>query len=82
MLTDSRAFSGFSTNDIAATSAFYADTLGLDVSDDERIVTLKLAGGQRVIIYPKDDHQPRHIRASTSRSRTSTPRSPSSHPAA
>ena len=58
MLTDSRAFSGFSTNDMAATKAFYADTLGVDVTEDEGIVTLNLAGGQRVIIYPKDDHQP------------------------
>jgi catechol 2,3-dioxygenase-like lactoylglutathione lyase family enzyme len=52
-----RAFSGYSTNDIAAAKAFYGDTLGLNVTEDEGMLTLKI-GPQTVLIYPKDDHQP------------------------
>ena len=58
MLKDKPAFSGFSTNDIEAASRFYGETLGVDVSDDHGMLNLKLAGGQRVLIYPKDDHVP------------------------
>ncbi|MBA2275934.1 MAG: VOC family protein [Chloroflexi bacterium] len=58
MLKDSRTFSGFSSNDIAKAREFYSSTLGLDVSEEDGMLTLKLAGGQSVMIYPKDDHQP------------------------
>ena len=58
MLKDKPAFSGFSTNDIETAKRFYGETLGVDVSDDHGMLNLKLAGGQRVIIYPKDDHVP------------------------
>ena len=57
MLKDSHAFSGFSTNDIEAARAFYADTLGLEVSEEMGILTLKFRGGGRVIIYPKPNHE-------------------------
>lgn len=59
MFRDSHAFSGFSTNDIDAARRFYAETLGLDARIGEMgILELRLAGGGRVIVYPKDDHQP------------------------
>ena len=59
MLKDSHAFSGFSTNDIPKAKAFYEGTLGLDVTEDNGMLTLKFPGGQTVIIYPKGDaHQP------------------------
>ena len=59
MLKDSHAFSGFSTNDIAAAKRFYGETLGLDVSDDDMgLLNLRFAGGGRVIIYPKPNHEP------------------------
>jgi len=58
MLRDKPAFSGFSTNDIEAASRFYGETLGVDVSEDHGMLNLKLAGGQRVLIYPKDNHEP------------------------
>lgn len=58
MLTYSGAFSGFSTNDIGAARAFYADTLGVRVTEGDGMLNLELAGGQRVLIYPKEDHQP------------------------
>ena len=58
MLKDAPAFSGFSSNDIAAAKAFYADTLGLDVSEDNGLLNLRFAGGGRGIIYPKPNHEP------------------------
>jgi catechol 2,3-dioxygenase-like lactoylglutathione lyase family enzyme len=58
MIGSSAAFSGMSSNDIEAAKRFYGETLGVDVSEDHGILNLKLAGGQRVIVYPKDNHEP------------------------
>ena len=58
MLKNRKAFSGFSANDIAKEKEFYAGTLGLDVSEAHGILTLRLAGGHNVIIYPKPKHVP------------------------
>jgi catechol 2,3-dioxygenase-like lactoylglutathione lyase family enzyme len=58
MLGDSHAFSGFSTDDIDAARAFYADTLGLRVSDENGMLNLHLGGGANVLVYPKEGHQP------------------------
>ncbi len=59
MLRDAHAFSGFSTDDIAKEKAFYADTLGLNVTEENGMLTLHLPAGHTVLIYPKgDDHQP------------------------
>jgi catechol 2,3-dioxygenase-like lactoylglutathione lyase family enzyme len=59
MLSNHHAFSGYSTNDIPAAKEFYAGTLGLDVSEENGMLTLKFPGGHTVLIYPKgDDHQP------------------------
>ena len=58
MLTDSNAFSGFSANDIPKTKEFYGRTLGLRVSESNGLLTLHLAGGNNVLIYPKPNHTP------------------------
>ncbi len=58
MLRDSKAFSGFSSNDIPTAKAFYGQTLGLDVTEEHGMLTLKCGAGHTVLIYPKDDHQP------------------------
>jgi hypothetical protein len=58
MLKNSKAFSGFSAGDIAKEKEFYAGTLGLNVSESHGILTLHLAGGNDVIIYPKPNHVP------------------------
>lgn len=59
MLTNRPAFSGFSTTDIPKAKEFYANTLGLDVSEENGMLSLKFPGGHTVLIYPKgDDHQP------------------------
>ena len=58
MLKNSKAFTGFSANDIPKAKEFYAGTLGLNVSEDHGILTLRLAAGNNVIIYPKPNHVP------------------------
>ena len=61
MLADSKAFSGFAVPDLAEARAFYADTLGLNVSeldDQSDLITLHLAGGHNVVVYTKPDHSP------------------------
>ena len=58
MLGDSKAFSGFSANDIEKAKEFYGRTLGLKVSESNGLLTLHLAGGDNVLIYPKPNHTP------------------------
>src|SRR5690349_16962421 len=58
MLKDAKTFSGFSVKDLAQAKQFYGETLGLNVEDGKMGLRLKLAGGQEVFIYNKDDHQP------------------------
>jgi catechol 2,3-dioxygenase-like lactoylglutathione lyase family enzyme len=58
MFGDSHAFSGFSTSDIPKAKEFYGKTLGLEVTEENGMLTLHLAGGGSVLIYPKDDHAP------------------------
>src|SRR6478672_7830479 len=58
MFKDTKAFSGFSVDDLAAAKAFYADTLGLEVEESPAGLTLKIAGGNGTLIYPKDNHTP------------------------
>jgi catechol 2,3-dioxygenase-like lactoylglutathione lyase family enzyme len=49
----SKAFSGFSTDDIPAAQAFYGDVLGLDVSEENGMLFLHFEGGRDVLVYPK-----------------------------
>ena len=58
MLKESKAFCGFSSNDIPACKRFYGETLGLDVTEEMGGLGLHFAGGGEVFIYPKDDHEP------------------------
>ena len=58
MLKDSKAFSGFSVDDIRKAKEFYGQTLGLKVSESHGLLTLHLAGGNNVLIYPKPNHAP------------------------
>lgn len=58
MFQNSRAFSGFSVDDIPTAKAFYAETLGLEVSEEHGMLTLHLAGGGSVLVYPKPNHVP------------------------
>ncbi len=61
MFKDTKAFSGFSVDDIQKAKTFYGQTLGLDVHEQQgpmAMLTLNLATGGTVLIYPKDDHTP------------------------
>ena len=57
MFRDSHAFSGFSTDDIDAARHFYRDTLGLKTNEQMGALGLEFAGGGRVFIYPKPNHE-------------------------
>jgi catechol 2,3-dioxygenase-like lactoylglutathione lyase family enzyme len=58
MLGKSKPFSGFAVPDIEKAKKFYGETLGLKVSEDHGVLTLHLAGGNNVLIYPKPNHVP------------------------
>jgi predicted enzyme related to lactoylglutathione lyase len=58
MFANSKAFSGFAVNDLEKAKQFYGETLGLEVTEEFGLVTLHLAGGTNVLIYPKEDHTP------------------------
>ncbi|MCF3964714.1 VOC family protein [Streptomyces fuscigenes] len=58
MLGGSKAFSGFAVDDIDAARRFYEDTLGVEVSENHGMLTLELAGGTHVLVYPKERHTP------------------------
>jgi len=58
MFENTKAFSGFAVNDIAAARKFYGETLGLRVGEDNGMLMLHLAGDRDTLVYPKPDHQP------------------------
>ncbi len=58
MFKVTKAFSGFSVSDIPAAKAFYSEMLGLDVSEANGMLTLNIADGGHIIIYPKPNHVP------------------------
>jgi len=54
-----KAFSGFSVDDIPRAREFYGETLGLEVSEENGMLTLHIAGDRDTLVYPKgDDHTP------------------------
>jgi catechol 2,3-dioxygenase-like lactoylglutathione lyase family enzyme len=58
MFADTKAFSGFAVDDTERARAFYADTLGLEVTESNGILTLHLAGDRPTIVYPRPGHVP------------------------
>ncbi len=58
MFTNSKAFSGFSVDDINKAKEFYGKSLGLNVTEEHGLLTLHLASGSNVLIYPKPNHTP------------------------
>jgi catechol 2,3-dioxygenase-like lactoylglutathione lyase family enzyme len=59
MFKDTKAFSGFAVDDLAKAREFYAQTLGVRVTDENGLLTLQLADGDRpTLIYPKPDFEP------------------------
>ncbi len=53
MLGDTKAFSGFSVDDIAKARAFYSDILGITVGETNGMLFLHLAGDRQILVYPK-----------------------------
>jgi catechol 2,3-dioxygenase-like lactoylglutathione lyase family enzyme len=59
MFANTPAFSSFAVDDLDAARAFYGETLGLTVSDSAMgVLSLDLAGGRSVMVYPKPDFEP------------------------
>jgi catechol 2,3-dioxygenase-like lactoylglutathione lyase family enzyme len=59
MFKDTKAFSGFAVDDLEKAREFYGETLGIEVSEENGLLTLNLAGGDRpTLIYPKPDFAP------------------------
>jgi len=59
MFKNTKAFSGFSVNDLQKAKEFYGKTLGLDITEgDMGIITLHLSGGGEIFVYPKPNHEP------------------------
>jgi predicted enzyme related to lactoylglutathione lyase len=53
---NTKAFSSFSVNDLDKAKKFYGQTLGLEISEEMEGISLHIAGGNEIFIYPKDDH--------------------------
>jgi predicted enzyme related to lactoylglutathione lyase len=58
MFENTKAFSGFSVDDISKARQFYGETLGIRVSEANGMLTLHLAGDRDTLVYPKPDHTP------------------------
>jgi len=58
MFKNTKAFSSFSAPDIPKAKRFYGEILGLEVSEANGLLSLQLAGGGNVMIYPKPNHTP------------------------
>src|SRR5260221_10638996 len=58
MFKNTKAFSGFSVNDVQKAKEFYGQTLRLDVSESYGLLTLHIAGGTNILMYPKENHTP------------------------
>ena len=58
MFKNTKAFSGFSVNDLEKAREFYGQVLGLDVSEANGLLQLHIAGGTTILMYPKENHVP------------------------
>lgn len=58
MFGTTKAFSGFAVDDIDAAKKFYAETLGVRVTENPAGLTLHIAGDRAILVYPKADHVP------------------------
>jgi catechol 2,3-dioxygenase-like lactoylglutathione lyase family enzyme len=58
MFANTKAFSGFSVDDLEKAHQFYGGTLGIRTSEQYGLMTLHLAGGRDTLVYPKPDHTP------------------------
>ena len=58
MFENTKAFSGFSVDDLQRAREFYGETLGLRVSEQHGLLFLHITGDRDTLVYPKPDHTP------------------------
>jgi catechol 2,3-dioxygenase-like lactoylglutathione lyase family enzyme len=58
MFGSTEAFSGFAVDDMDKARQFYGETLGIQTSMENGLMTLHLAGDRPTLVYPKPDHTP------------------------
>jgi predicted enzyme related to lactoylglutathione lyase len=60
MFRQTKAFSGYSVNDLQKARQFYGEILEMEVSQSEEmpVLHLNIYGGYEVILYEKPNHQP------------------------
>ena len=60
MFRETKAFSGFSVDDLAKAKQFYGEILGIDVSEVEEmpVLNLHISGSNDILIYEKPNHEP------------------------
>jgi catechol 2,3-dioxygenase-like lactoylglutathione lyase family enzyme len=58
MFANTKAFSGFAVDDIERAREFYGGTLGLEVTEQNGMLTLHIAGDRPTLVYPKPGHTP------------------------
>ena len=58
MFANTPAFSGFAVPDIEQARRFYGETLGVETSVENGLLTLHLAGDRATLVYPKPDFTP------------------------
>ena len=58
MFGNTKAFSGFAVDDLEKAKQFYSETLGLEVTEENDLLTLHIAGDRPILVYPKPNHTP------------------------
>jgi catechol 2,3-dioxygenase-like lactoylglutathione lyase family enzyme len=58
MFANTRAFSGFSVEDVERAREFYGGVLGMSVSEQNGMLELHIQGGGDILVYPKEGHVP------------------------
>jgi len=57
MFKNTKAFSGFSVDDLQRAKKFYSEILGLDVKDNPMgLIELLIEDSSNILVYPKKDH--------------------------
>jgi catechol 2,3-dioxygenase-like lactoylglutathione lyase family enzyme len=58
MFENTKAFSGFAVDDLEKARDFYGETLGIETSEENGLLTLHLAGDRPTLVYPKPNFTP------------------------
>jgi len=58
MIINNKVFSSFSVTNLQEAKKFYAEILGMKVTESEYTLDLLIDGGHKIIAYQKADHRP------------------------